>query len=107
MTCFTVIKVSTHYTNNYNDIGNRIRACYLPAQSYVGHTVERLEQKMEVKLHIQVLNISIGFIIPGGRLLKTGIQKLLPRYEKCLNSESEYVGKKLNTCCIYPNKFFH
>ena len=28
---------------NYNNIGNRIRACYLPAQSYMWHTVHVLK----------------------------------------------------------------
>jgi hypothetical protein len=31
--------------------------------------------------------------IPGGRLLRHSIQKLVPRYDKCLNSGGEYVEK--------------
>jgi hypothetical protein len=31
--------------------------------------------------------------IPGGRLYDTGIQKLVLRYDKCLNSGGEYVEK--------------
>ena len=31
--------------------------------------------------------------IPGGRLLQHRIQKLVPRYDKCLNSGGEYVEK--------------
>ena len=34
----------------------------------------------------------------------TGIQKLVPRYDKCLNSGGEYIEKYLNTCCICSNK---
>ncbi|PNF14616.1 hypothetical protein B7P43_G12124 [Cryptotermes secundus] len=39
----------------------------------------------------------------------TGIQKLVPRYDKCLNSSGDYVKKYeyLNTCCICCNKYFH
>ena len=29
----------------------------------------------------------------------TGMQKLVPRYDKCLNSRGEYVEKQLSTCC--------
>jgi hypothetical protein len=46
------------------------------------------------------------FPIPGGRLLRHSIQKLVPRYDKCLSSGGEYVKKKLNTCCICCNKYF-
>ena len=31
--------------------------------------------------------------IPGGRGLRHRIQKLIPRYDKCLNSGGEYVEK--------------
>ena len=44
---------------------------------------------------------------PSGSLLRHRIQKLIPRCDKCLNSECEYVEKYLNTCCICSNKSFH
>ena len=31
--------------------------------------------------------------IPGGTFYEEGIQKLVPRYDKCLNNGEEYVGK--------------
>ncbi|KAJ4434307.1 hypothetical protein ANN_22861 [Periplaneta americana] len=37
----------------------------------------------------------------------TGIQKLIPRYDKCLNSGGEYIGKQLNNWRIYSNNSFH
>jgi hypothetical protein len=45
--------------------------------------------------------------IPGCRLLRHSIQKVVPRYDKYLNSGGEYVEKKLNTCCICCNKYLH
>ena len=42
--------------------------------------------------------------ISGGRLLRLRMQKLIPRYDKCLSSGGEYVEKYLNSCCICSNK---
>ena len=48
------------------------------------------------------------FQSPGGRLLRhTGLQKLDPRYDKCLNPGAEYVEKYLKTYCICSNKSFY
>ena len=46
-------------------------------------------------------------LIPGGSLLRHRIQKLVPRYDKCLICGDEYVKKYPNTCCICSNKPFH
>jgi hypothetical protein len=39
----------------------------------------------------------------------TGLQKLIPQYDKCLNSSSDYVEKQLKyvpIICIYTIHFF-
>jgi len=37
--------------------------------------------------------LSVVANIAGGRILQEGIQKLVPRYDKCLNNGGEYVEK--------------
>ena len=38
------------------------------------------------------MNVTVA-AIPGGCLLRHRIQKLVPRYDKCVNSGGEYVEK--------------
>jgi hypothetical protein len=45
--------------------------------------------------------------VPKQMTPEHSIQKLVPRYNKCLNSGGEYVEKKQNTCCICCNKYVH
>ena len=40
-----------------------------------------------------------------GDFYNTGIQTLVARYDKCLNSGGEYVEKYLNSCCICSNTY--
>ena len=54
---------------------------------------QRFQTDREAELSVTVVPI------PGGRLLQHMIQKLVPRYDKCLNSGGEYVEKYLNIFC--------
>ena len=42
---------------------------------------------------IYSMALSVVANIAGGRILQEGIQKLVPRYDKCLNNGGEYVEK--------------
>ena len=47
----------------------------------------------EVNMLKNSSTLAVTATIPGGRLLQHRIQKLVPRYDKCLNSRGEYVEK--------------
>ena len=39
--------------------------------------------------------------IPGSRFLRHGISKVVPRYDKCLNSGGEYSEKNSSTLAVF------
>ena len=74
---------------------------FLHLKKFLSSQRQRFQNDEQAEVSVTVVPI------PGGKLLRHRIQKLVPRYDKCLNSEGEYVEKYLNTCCIYSNKSFH
>ena len=51
--------------------------------------------------------VSQWFQFQAADFCERGIQKLVPRHDKFLNSGGKYVEKLLNTCCVCSNKSFH
>ena len=60
---------------------------FLFLKKFLPRQRQRFQNDREAEMSVTVVPI------PGGKLLRHRIQTLDPRYDKCLNSEGEYVEK--------------
>ena len=60
---------------------------FLHLKKFLSGQRQRFQNNGEAEMSVTVMPI------PGGRLLRPRIKNLVPRYDRCLNSGSEYVEK--------------
>ena len=80
-------EVFNHHPPYSPDLAPRNLHLLLQLKKFLFDQRQRLQKGREAEMTVTVVTI------PGGRLLRQRIQKLVPRYDKCLNFGGEYVEK--------------
>ena len=96
-------EVFNHHSPYSPDLSPSDFHVFLHLKKFLSVQHQRFQNDSDMKAEMAVTLVPI----PGDKLLRYRIQKLIPRSDKCLISRGEYVEKYLNTCCICSNKSFY